>query len=726
MEYKKIKNNKGITLIALVLTIVISLLLIVSVTVGFEHINETNEYYKIKQDIIALTKASQSYYLRTGEIPVTLTSIAHPDSEFSSFIKNYDGGEKCENRIKGIDRNPNDNDVYYVLYSPSNKTSVEEYLPEVNIRSTESTYIINAKSLTVYCREGYILDGLTHYTASEDFSGSMFAREYYKDLAIIDQKMSLEIDTGTRINIGGTNVDFSTYAHNKSIIEITVKIEDTEFYNSKGEKVAFADFEKKPTKNSFRMSISPLNGEKAYEGNENIAATNVIIDKQTCVFQFNLANIDISKMGNRRRIKFSYDEDNGFYYDDKNKVNYNTMLTSYQSLRSFEFENNTDEIIIASVLNKTNKRADLERSIKTISTNSNWDYYHTYADVVTTGSQQKYIINDGLNDFEKAYTLNLNFSANPSRINFRGGSVGFFVQDENSSSHSYIAKGTGNQSIYSIDAKKNSKVSATISLTGFDEDSNTIKNCEIKENNDENKKEITLNATQYTFTLTTNVDNPTYYLKNTTYNDNKDMLASGITDDNKKKFSQQGNQIDGYMGDEIEYNVTKNFYRFSNEVGKSSSTKKYTMGVGSKTENITLAQNIVTPKQYEISHVGIDYATKSKSKTGYGTIGYNSYVTKVDLLFTLYHSNAFKRDNVEFKFTNQPLLSNKVYSGLSKGKAYNVDYSYNLYTYGGAFPPPDTNVINNDNNNVAATLTTGGLESADLKKIYIKVTYAVR
>ena len=171
------KNNKGVTLIALAITIVIATILIVSVSISTDKLSDSNNFYKTRQDIIALSKAVQTYYLKEeGSLPPGIASSANTSLSFANIIK----------LNNSIDRNPNDNDIYYILYKKDNahKTILANYLPEVNISEPNNTYLINAKSLTVYCENGYMLDENRHYTASESFSGGQYASEYYKNVNV--------------------------------------------------------------------------------------------------------------------------------------------------------------------------------------------------------------------------------------------------------------------------------------------------------------------------------------------------------------------------------------------------------------------------------------------------------------------------------------------------------------------------------------------------------------
>lgn len=122
---KIIKNEKGITLIALVVTMIVIMILTVAFTANISSTMELNKYYRVKEDIIALTDEVQNYYNENGSLPV----ISNDNFEFN-FEKNPD------------DKNPNDNNNYYYINTE---------LLDVDIQSKDSLYIVNEQSLTVYC-----------------------------------------------------------------------------------------------------------------------------------------------------------------------------------------------------------------------------------------------------------------------------------------------------------------------------------------------------------------------------------------------------------------------------------------------------------------------------------------------------------------------------------------------------------------------------------------------
>lgn len=706
---KRSNSNKGITLIALIITIVISLLLIVSITVSVDNVKETSQYYKIKDDIVALQKQVQLYYLENGELPLQKNIR---DGDFHKTILGY-----------SIDRNPNDNDTYYVLYDGTDEIPKEYYgdkLPEVNIQSKTSKYVVNSKSLTVYCTTDFTIDGQQHYTASSDFSGGRFASEYYQDIGVIDlADIRMGVSTDTVININGVDKAYPNYAKSDSIIAITLSTKDMDIYNANGEAmkdVKFSSFEKKPSVNSFKITITALEDEKTvYLSKKAATSIDYTLDGgQTCKIYFDLSKygLNTSNMTSRRKITFSYDNNYDFYYNISNRIDYNMMMNNYLKLNTIEFENNAEEIIIASTMNSSEGTTNFVSNIKNVSTkdksgnSKKWEGKYTYTNIITAPSGQKYVINDSGKDFYKAYTITLNLVSYPSDVPQNNIKIIYTVDGK-----SYTTS-----TDKTIDAIKDKSIGTTIQVSGFNS-----KSPSYTMGSANRTESVTLDAIQYTFTLKSNTSGSALALTNTTRSST--FAASGSTSD-------QTRTVSAYIGDQISYKVTKDYYRFSDQVRKEASEKTYTMVASNETKTVTLAQNIFESK-YNIDDIHVDYDSSSTSNDGTGTIGENKRVTKVDLSFKIKHSCGiywFKNQgcDVEFQYTNQPLLKNEKYQKLASGTVTQKEYNYTLYEYKNTYEPPESIAINKNTNNVYIKVTKGKTEWADLKDIYITVSYAVK
>lgn len=170
---KKIRDNHGVTLISLAVTIVIMMVLAVSLTASMTSTIELKKYNSVKEDIIALTEEVKVYYIKNLSLPVyNETTIDIP------------------NKVYEKDRNPNDSGNYYPINVDVLSSDLSLNLGEGNKKqnfTTDDLYVVNEKSLTVYYVQGAMLNGERHYTIVDDFSGGSFAEEYYSkvDLPII-------------------------------------------------------------------------------------------------------------------------------------------------------------------------------------------------------------------------------------------------------------------------------------------------------------------------------------------------------------------------------------------------------------------------------------------------------------------------------------------------------------------------------------------------------------
>ena len=165
---KNIRNNNGITLVTLAITIVVMLILTVSITASMKSTIEIKKYNSVKEDIISLSETIKEFYLDNEKLPI----------DSSKVYKLSDYG------VPTKDINPNDSNDYYRI-DISNFSEIElnngENNNNENNQDTDDMYVVNEKSLTVYYLRGAVLNGQKHYTIVDDFSGGAFAEDYYSE-----------------------------------------------------------------------------------------------------------------------------------------------------------------------------------------------------------------------------------------------------------------------------------------------------------------------------------------------------------------------------------------------------------------------------------------------------------------------------------------------------------------------------------------------------------------
>ncbi len=143
-----IKNEKGITLTTLILTVV--LILIIGGMMGYYSTSGLNlkRINNMYSDIEQIQTEVDTYYLKNNELPLLNVSVS-----FSNYS------------------NPNDNSEYYVidLFKLGNLKlnygkEFENIKSSNNLENYTDVYIINKQSQTIYYLKGIEFEDNTYYT----------------------------------------------------------------------------------------------------------------------------------------------------------------------------------------------------------------------------------------------------------------------------------------------------------------------------------------------------------------------------------------------------------------------------------------------------------------------------------------------------------------------------------------------------------------------------------
>ena len=167
---QKIKNEKGVTLIILIITVVILALISIPIIVNTTDISELQEYTYFKADIDKLREAIETTYADMDD----LSSIGPVYTGDFSFLDNIQGNDQVAN--------PNDGNIYYVI----SLTNLNSYMnAQISLRYGEGNkqetydgneysgtdvYIINEQSKTIYYVNGVEYKGITYYRLPESFT----------------------------------------------------------------------------------------------------------------------------------------------------------------------------------------------------------------------------------------------------------------------------------------------------------------------------------------------------------------------------------------------------------------------------------------------------------------------------------------------------------------------------------------------------------------------------
>jgi len=136
------KNQRGITLVTLVITIVLLIIITATIAINSHTSLELSNLTKLENDIQALNDRVAVYYVANGTLPVT--NDTYMKTEISKSITNL---------------SPNDGDTYY-------KIDLSK-LSNITLNYKNNTYIINETSHKIYMIEGIKYEGETYYTTGK-------------------------------------------------------------------------------------------------------------------------------------------------------------------------------------------------------------------------------------------------------------------------------------------------------------------------------------------------------------------------------------------------------------------------------------------------------------------------------------------------------------------------------------------------------------------------------
>lgn len=214
-----VKENKGITLVTLMLAIMMMLIISSTLIYNASTAIRTRDLNNMYSDIKILKDKVDIYYAKFGTLPIIKDQYTNVDN------------------LKNI--NANDNDKYYVIdleaienltltYGKEYKTYKESHsAPKKNI------YVINEQSHTIYYVAGIKLDGKTYYTIPGEYTKvEVQAVNILKLKQITNNIAILEINATNKnvgiqtINLYKENTIYKTYEYTEETKEIKQEIID--------------------------------------------------------------------------------------------------------------------------------------------------------------------------------------------------------------------------------------------------------------------------------------------------------------------------------------------------------------------------------------------------------------------------------------------------------------------------------------------------------------------
>ena len=208
-----LKNQKGITLLVLSITIVVMMILTFTLTTNVGSYAERKRRTNFETDIGKIKEKIEIYYSRNKQIPIankyTNTSMLTP--------------------------NANDNENYYVIDLSQIKISDLNYGQDyykiedktAEISNLEDIYIINEQSTVIYYPKGISFDGKTYYTL--DIASTKIEDIQVESIAITGDNV---VEIGKTISLKATT--YPSFVES-SEIEWTVDNSEIANINSRGE-----------------------------------------------------------------------------------------------------------------------------------------------------------------------------------------------------------------------------------------------------------------------------------------------------------------------------------------------------------------------------------------------------------------------------------------------------------------------------------------------------------
>lgn len=167
MKIKKLKFEKGISLLALTITILVMGVVTSTLVYNAKDGIEIRRYKNLENDIEILTNKVEAYYLQKDELPIL-------KSNGQAVL--YAGNSNFKRQ-----QQPNDNGSYYIVNLNNLGGLTLSYGKGFfDIKTTEDTkrindvYIINEQSHRIYYAQGIQVKGDPFYTVGEDSKVTLY------------------------------------------------------------------------------------------------------------------------------------------------------------------------------------------------------------------------------------------------------------------------------------------------------------------------------------------------------------------------------------------------------------------------------------------------------------------------------------------------------------------------------------------------------------------------
>ncbi len=159
-----IKNNRGISLTATVITVLLILILLSTLVFSTTNNIDARKLNKIYVDLRSISDAVNIYYLKNNKLPIDESKTEYVafkgslvDNDIKFVVKNRSV------RISGEEDFVNPNDYDKKLEKAEYQVLDLGLLDNISLNNTDLTYIINKQSHTIYVLEGVKVDNTYYY-----------------------------------------------------------------------------------------------------------------------------------------------------------------------------------------------------------------------------------------------------------------------------------------------------------------------------------------------------------------------------------------------------------------------------------------------------------------------------------------------------------------------------------------------------------------------------------
>ena len=175
-----IRDNKGINLISLTVTVIILLIITGAMIFNTKNQISMRQIDGLKTDIELLNSKVDEYYLKYGELPILCDYTSNKLANFKSKDNFYDmivqkaHGRGC---TLGAELNQNDGNNYAVIdlerlggitltYGYEDEYTTIKNAKQINTQGyiEDTIYVINTKSHQIYFPHGIFVDNVMYYT----------------------------------------------------------------------------------------------------------------------------------------------------------------------------------------------------------------------------------------------------------------------------------------------------------------------------------------------------------------------------------------------------------------------------------------------------------------------------------------------------------------------------------------------------------------------------------